>query len=86
MSDSVIVGVLSLLGLMYASTLPLLFSARKHAKTSAEQTRNSHSENMRDDLDLVIVAVHSIQKQHGIEDPLVAARAEKANRKNRRAL
>lgn len=86
MSENVQVALIGLFGVCWASTLPLLWSARKHAKASAEQTQNSHSENLRDDVDLVIVAVDSILTSHGKTDPLVRARAEKVRTKNRRAL
>lgn len=86
MSENVQIALIGLFGVLWAATLPLLVSTRKHAKTTAEQTRNSHSENLRDDVDLLIVAVHSIQRQHDIEDTLVTARAEKVRQKNRRAL
>jgi hypothetical protein len=86
MSDSVTTALIALLGTIYLTTIPLLVSTRKHAKTSAEQTKNSHPENMRDDLDLVIVAVDSMQRHHGITDTLVRARAEKVRTRNRRSL
>lgn len=90
MSENLQTALINLFGVLYVATLPvligLLTSTRKHAKTSAEQTKNSHPENMRDDIDLLIVAVHSIQRQHDIEDTLVSARAEKVRQKNRRAL
>ncbi len=86
MSDSTMAALIALVGTVYLTTIPLLVSTRKHAKASAEQTQNSHSENLRDDVDLVIVAVDSILTSHGKEDPLVRARAEKVRTRNRRAL
>lgn len=86
MSDTVITALIALLGTVYLTTIPLLVSTRKHAKTSAEQTKNSHPENMRDDLDIVIVAVDSLLSSHGKHDTLVRDRAERVRARNRRSL
>lgn len=86
MSESVQVALISLFGALWATTLPLLWSTRKHAKTSAEQTKNSHPQNLRDDIDLVLVAVDSMQRHHGITDTLVRNRAEKVRTRNRSSL
>lgn len=36
---------------LYSVTIPLLFSTRKHAKSADEQVTNSHTVNLRDDMD-----------------------------------
>ena len=76
MSDAVVVGLFGLVGVMYAATLPVLFSARKHAKTSADQTRNKHDTNLRDDVDIAIVGLHNLHDALGLEDSFVRERAE----------
>lgn len=36
---------------LYSVTIPLLLSARKHAKSANEQVTNAHTVNLRDDMD-----------------------------------
>ncbi len=36
---------------MYGVTIPLLISARRHAKSANEQVTNAHTTNLRDDMD-----------------------------------
>jgi hypothetical protein len=74
MSDAVVVGLFSLIGVMYAATLPLLISTRRHVKSTATQTSNGHKTNMRDDIDVLIVATHKMHDALGIEDSVVRQR------------
>lgn len=74
MSESVIVGLFGLIGVMYAATLPLLISTRRHVKNTATQTNNGHKTNMRDDIDVLIVATHRMHDALGIEDSFVRQR------------
>lgn len=75
MSDAVMVALISTLGAAYAVTLPILISTRKHAKAASTQTQNSHTENLRDDVDLLIVAVHQLNSALDVENTLVRERA-----------
>jgi hypothetical protein len=50
-SEGVLIALISGLVGMYAVTIPLLVSTRKHAKTASDQVTNSHATNLRDDLD-----------------------------------
>lgn len=75
-SDVAIAAIIGAFATMYVGTLPVLFSARKHAKTSAEQTRNKHSSNLRDDIDVALVGIHNLHDALGLEDTLVRERVE----------
>jgi hypothetical protein len=44
---ALVTGMLGLYGIL----IPLVFSARKHAKSANDQVTNSHTVNLRDDLD-----------------------------------
>lgn len=75
-TTSLIGGVALVMSALITSILaPFLISIRKHAKTAAEQTKNSHTENLRDDVDLMIVSLHSLHHALGVENTLVKERA-----------
>lgn len=83
---SIIAGVFSITSVVITVILaPLLFSTRRHAKTAAEQTKNTHSENLRDDLDLVIVSLHRLNAALGVENTLVRERAHKVEQRRKSA-
>jgi hypothetical protein len=49
--EGVLIALIGGLVAMYGVTIPLLVSARKHAKTASDQVTNSHETNLREDLD-----------------------------------
>lgn len=51
MNDAVLIAVIGGVVAMYGVTIPLLVSARKHAKSANDQVKNSHTTNLRDDMD-----------------------------------
>lgn len=55
MSESLLVAIVSVLGVVYTATIgalvPLLASIRKNAKVAADQVANSHDMPLREDLD-----------------------------------
>ena len=63
--------------------LPILLSTRRHAKTSAYQTKNNHESNLRDDVDVLIVAHHRMHEALGIEDTYVRERFERIQERKR---
>lgn len=51
MSDAVLVAVISANALVLSAIIPAIFSTRRHAKEAVNQVKNSHSTNLRDELD-----------------------------------
>lgn len=89
METDVIVAVIGAAALVTATALPLLVSIRKHAKSAASnsaetryQTANDHRDNLRDDLDVVIVGLHKVLVHNGIEDTHVRARHARIRERN----
>lgn len=51
MPEGVWVAVIGGFVAIYAATLPLLISTRRHAKRGADEVTNAHDTNLRDDID-----------------------------------
>lgn len=72
MSDTVIVGLLnSVTALLTVGLVPIVLSARRHAKEAVYQVKNSHTTNLRDELDARDQKYHRrfdrIERHLGIE-------------------
>lgn len=51
MSEGVLIALIAAMAAMYAATLPLLISTRKHARQANYQVTNNHEKNLRDEND-----------------------------------
>lgn len=82
MPHEIVTSIIEALALVTAAVVTVLLPAllvniRKHAKRAAEQTNNGHVENLRDDVDLLIVSMHQLNGALGVENTLVRERAHR---------